>query len=78
MSIQAKFTCEKVEEQLDPNGQKKGESVSMRAVYGDSEENKSFSEATPSATVNLYITNKSAFGAFVQGRNYIAVFDQRD
>lgn len=68
MKIIAKMVCESVG---TANG---AEQIVLRAVYGDSEENKSFSEATPSASVSMSISNKAAHGAFVQGEEYYVEF----
>lgn len=48
MNIKAKLRCTSVTK-TDYNA----EIVKLQAVYGDSEENKSFSAATPSASVEM-------------------------
>lgn len=48
--------------------------VVLRAVYGDSEENKSFSKWTPSAQLQINITNPDAASYFEVGKEYILDF----
>lgn len=74
MNIVAKMKCESVKK-TDYS-----EEVTLRAVYSDeggevNEENKSFSEATPSAHVQMTISNKTAWGAFVEGGTYFVRFE---
>lgn len=69
--IKAKVTVYQVEALGEP---KYAEQVLMRPVYSDSEENKSFSEATPSGSISLSITNKDAWGFFVDGKEYYVDF----
>lgn len=68
MNIRAKLYVTNVEK-LDS-----GESVSFEAVIGDSDENKSFSEATPSASLRMWISNPSARGVFENGKEYYVDF----
>jgi hypothetical protein len=75
MNIIAKMVCESAKK-----NDWGGEEVQLRAVYADengepNEENKSFSNATPSASVQLTITNKNAQGAFQQGKAYYVRFE---
>jgi hypothetical protein len=48
--------------------------VKLQVVYGDSEENKTFSKYTPSGSVELYITNSEAYEAFELGKSYYIDF----
>lgn len=64
-NIIAKLHCESV--LVSENS----ETPKFRAVYGDSEENKSFSKYTPSASLELSITNPQAMGFFKPGRDYL-------
>lgn len=73
MNIQAKMVCESVAPSPDADN-KCAEQVTLRAVYGDGEENKSYSEATPSAQVSMTISNKAAWGAFEVGKEYYVKF----
>jgi hypothetical protein len=52
--------------------------VQMHAVYSDdpTSPNYSFSQATPSASVNLIITNPSARGIFREGQEYLINFEE--
>jgi hypothetical protein len=70
MKIRGKFTCESV---TPEHG---NETVRLRAVYAGEKnaEDNTFSEATPSAEVTMTISNKSAHGAFVPGKQYYADF----
>jgi len=51
-----------------------GETVKLNAVVDGSEENKSFSNYTPSATLSMTIDNPAAIGAFVPGKSYYVDF----
>lgn len=64
-TILAKLHCESV---LVTDG---GRTAKFRAVYGDSEENKSFSKYTPSASLELHVTNPDVFESFQPGRDYL-------
>ncbi len=72
MNIIAKMHCEAVVKDENPHWP--NEQVRLRAVYSDSPENKTFAAATPSATVELNISNPEAFGAFEEGREYYIKF----
>ena len=52
------------------------ETVKMNPVYSDdpSDENHSYSQATPSGEIKLAITNPSALGVFEVGKEYIVDF----
>lgn len=69
MNIIAKMVCES---SVNPTGDR--ETIRLRAVYSDSPENKTFSEATPSAHLEMNITNKSAMGEFKEGVEYYVRF----
>ena len=51
-------------------------SVVLRAVYGDSEENKTFSKWTPSAHLQINITNPDASSYFEVGQEYYLDFNK--
>jgi len=75
--IRAKFVCLSISESFSGEGDAKVkiyESVSLGAVTSGSEENKSFSEATPAASLSMSITNKDAFGAFEKNKEYYIDF----
>lgn len=74
--IKAKVSVSHIEESKSSGTpeEKYSETVHMHPVYGDGEENKSYSDATPSGSISLAITNKSAWGFFVAGREYYVDF----
>lgn len=50
--------------------------ANFHAVYGNGEENKSFSEATPSANLSMVISDSApAKDFFVQGKDYYLTFE---
>lgn len=66
--VRTKFVCRSVTDygqQVD---------VEFHAVYGDSEENKSFWQATPAGNVKLSVVNKAAATQFVPGQEYYLDF----
>lgn len=69
-NIIAKLHCESVITSGD------SQDVKFRAVSDDSEENKSFSKWTPSATLEMNITNPAALGAFEAGRDYLVTITE--
>lgn len=73
MEIQAKVTVYEIKENGEGEN-KDSEEVTMHPVYGNGEENKSYSEATPSGLIQLTITNKQAWGAFQKGKEYYVRF----
>lgn len=68
--IQAKMKCSKAERN------EVGESITLHAVYSEDKnsENYSYSAATPSATVAMFISNPAAIGAFEVGKEYYVDF----
>lgn len=79
MNIVAKMRCHSVEEQFyGPNSEKSGENITLGAVHSEDpkSENYSFSQATPNASVTMCISNPSAFGAFVQDKEYYVRFEE--
>ena len=63
--MRAKFKCDFVESHEDYDR------VHMAPVVGNGgEENKSFSEATPSGQLELIITNPGVIGTILPGRSY--------
>jgi hypothetical protein len=51
-----------------------GETIKLNAVVDGSEENKSFSKYTPSASLSMQVDNPDAVGVFTPGRNYYVDF----
>lgn len=72
--IRAKFNCQSTKDEGY------GEVVNLSAVYGsddkDNEENNQFSEATPSGSHEMVISNPSAKGFFKEGKNYYLDFSE--
>jgi hypothetical protein len=50
------------------------EELKLNAVCGGTPEDNSFSEATPSATLSMQITNKSLHGQFKPGQKFYVDF----
>ena len=50
------------------------ETIFAHPVYGGSDENKSFSLATPSGTLSLTITNPAAMGVLKNGQEFYLDF----
>ena len=75
-TIRAKFSCWDVKRDMY------GEHVHLEAVYGtddkDNEENNQFSEATPSGTLTMQISNPSAMGFFEPGNEYYLDFSKAE
>ncbi len=71
MSVRAKFFVESV------TGYAGGAStVRMSPVLAGSEENKSFWQATPSGSLEMFINNRKAVAFFEAGREYYIDFTQ--
>ena len=67
--IRAKMRCDTVTKTSYD-----AEVVKLQAVYGNIEENKSYSLATPTASVEITISNPEAFGKFVPKGEYYVDF----
>lgn len=50
--------------------------ANLSAVTGNSEENKTFSIYTPSASLKIHITNPDALGFFKAGDEYVCTFQR--
>jgi hypothetical protein len=81
MKINARFYCESITQigtpvYGKPHGTTFAEKVILRAVcsFSDNDPNRSYAEAIPSASVELLISNKDAWGAFKPGHSYDAAF----
>lgn len=68
--VKAKFCCQSVE---DFGYSKK---VNLRPVYGTGEENKSWSQATPSGNLEMTITNLEAADYFIPGHDYFLTIER--
>lgn len=75
MIIKAKFTVESVTKHSWGD-----EAVRLQPVYEgatqNAEEDKHFSEATPSGSIELTISNKSVHGHFVPGEAHYVTFEK--
>lgn len=62
--IKARFYVESVKSLHAPNGDKSAEVVSLKPVYSSdpASENYSFSQATPSGSMELLVSNPDAWG----------------
>lgn len=86
MRITARFVCNTVtqagqaaNDQLGAvTGEVYSEQITMTAVYsaGENDPNRSYSQSTPNAKLEMTITNRDAFGAFKPGHIYDLVFDE--
>lgn len=65
--VRAKFVCTGVE---------KAGGVGLMAVYGDSEENKKFFQATPYGELHMGILNPDALSLFEVGKEYYIDFSK--
>lgn len=63
---------------LAADGTKVSEQVTMAAVYSNEpgSENYSYSQATPSLQLAMYINNPDAFDFFEEGAQYILTFEK--
>lgn len=59
--VRAKFFINKIELYNEPRD---SGTVYLQPVYGNSEENKSWSKATPSGELRMFISNPEAFAVF--------------
>lgn len=66
MQVRAKFRCDTVTKHA--NG---SETVKMYPVYSETGENKTWSEFTPSGSLEMLITTKGAVGVFEPGKEYL-------
>lgn len=73
--IRAKFQCTVIEE--THHAFVSSRKVKFIAVYGNSEENKSFSKATPSGNLEMVIDKETlAYDFFKPGKNYYLNFEE--
>ncbi len=72
--IRAKIKIDSVKANSDDA--KTGEQISAMAVYSSDKttENYSFSVATPSLSLQMYISNPGAFDKLIQGKEYYLDF----
>lgn len=74
--MRAKFKCETVTigEWGNAPGVMPVETAKLKAVMGNTPEDKAFNEATPNGSLEIMITNKAAHGYFKAGQNYYLDF----
>jgi hypothetical protein len=74
--LRAKFLVEDRQETFGNDDQKVSENISMRPVYSDdpASENGQFWNATPSGSIQLFITNPDAFDKLIAGDEFYVDF----
>lgn len=77
MRLNARFRCEAVVPSMNSDGKKTGETVTLKAVYSEdpTHPNYSWSQATPSGTCQMFISNEMAYGMFDVGCEFTVTFD---
>jgi hypothetical protein len=78
MSVQAKFYVERVEHVHTGQPNQVCANVTMKPVYGDSPENKTWSKYTPNGKLEMTVTNPGAIDQLEVGRAYFLTFDPVD
>lgn len=70
--IRCKFYCAEVAKKVWSQVPHRvdAEEVTLQAVYGNGEDNKAWSAATPSGRLQITITNPEAQGKFEPGKSY--------
>jgi hypothetical protein len=74
MSVRAKFKCWSIQHTYSHSPDASAAQVTLTPVYGDSEENKTWSQHTPSGKIEMLITNPSAIASFELGKDYYVDF----
>jgi hypothetical protein len=76
MTVKAKFRCNQVINTDNGNGHSSRE-VKFNAVYGKEGENASYSKATPSGNLSMYIDKETpAYDHFKPGKDYYLTFEE--
>jgi hypothetical protein len=75
--IQALFSCHDVLERIAADGSASAQIVKCGAVYENNPDhpNYAFWKATPTASLEMTISNPDAFNVFVAGRKYLLTFE---
>ena len=60
------------------NNEVQSETLTLYPVTGGSDENKSFSNSTPSGKIEIQITNPELFGKFKTGESYYVDFTKAE
>ena len=75
LKVKAKMVCSSVEELV----QQEEKMVKLRAVVSGSEENKSFSRWTPTANLEMIISNETSAGDYFEpGKEYYLTFEKAE
>lgn len=69
-ALRCKMQVESVTQRLGPDRTVVSESLTLRAVYANSEENKTWAKYTPAAQLTIQIDNPAAFGKVQSGAEY--------
>lgn len=72
--LRAKFQVNGVWNNTTVDGEVLQQKVTMNPVYSGSDENRAFWEATPTGSIELFISNKAAFNKLVNGKAYYIDF----
>jgi hypothetical protein len=77
-TVIARMKAWNVEKHKDSEGKQVGEQVTLHPVYSSDPEspNYSFSKATPSGQVGMYISNPDVFGFFELHQEYDITFNR--
>lgn len=76
--VRAKFRVSWVEDMKGGDGAVTSRAVTLLPVVGDSEENRAFWEATPAGSLNMTITNRTAFEQFERDQVFYIDFTPAD
>jgi hypothetical protein len=78
--LQALFSCHDVLARLDRDGSVSAQIVKCGAVYENNPDhpNYAFWRATPTAQLEMTISNPDAFNVFVAGRKYLLTFEEAE
>lgn len=70
MAVRAKMTCSAIT--LSQSGRE----VKLLPVGGDTPENKTWSQYTPSGQITMFVTNPAAYEQFELGKSYYVDFTE--
>lgn len=70
MSVKAKFKVDSITHFANQRA------VQLSPVHGDSPENKTWSQYTPSGQLTMTITNPDAYNQFEAGKEYILTIEE--
>ena len=74
MTVRAKFTCQEIRHMFTQSPDAVCAEIRLTAVYGEGNENASWSKWTPSGEIKMTITNPAAIDKFELGRSYFVDF----